>query len=285
MRYTTREALAALRRAPLLTFLSAAMVALALYVVGLFGLAAHNLQQALVTLEERVEIVAYLQEGTTAAEAETARAELDALPEVLSVRSISKERALEKARLELPEFRDIFTDLAVNPLPASLEIELQPGSRTPESVARVAEQAALYPFVEDVRYGQDWVEKLFFLRRVGGITALGLGAAFAVVAALIIGTAVRIAIFARRDEIHIMRLVGAKDGFIRRPFLLEGALTGLVGGVVAAGITYVSFRLVYQFLFELEWLPRSWIVVGILAGGALGFLASGFAIGRHLREV
>lgn len=283
--HAVREALAAFRRAPLLTGLSAAMVALALFVVGLFALAAYNLQVALRAVEERVEVVIYVRDDAQRAEIGVAEEELSGLREVLDVSYVSKEQALRDAREELPEFGEIFTDLEVNPLPASLEVRLQPDSRTREGVERVASVAEAYPFVEDVRYGREWVDKLFLLRQIGGITAVVLGGAFAAVAALIIGTAVRIAIFARRDEIYVMRLVGAKDGFIRRPFLLEGALTGLSGGLLAVLFTWGSYLVVSGRVFELEWIPRSWVGLGILAGVLFGTLASGFAVRRHLREV
>jgi len=113
-----------------------------------------------------------------------------------------------------------------------------------------------------------------------------LGSAFAMVAALIIGTALRIAIFARREEIYVMRLVGAKNSFIRRPFLVEGAMAGLLGGLLAWGLTYGTYRGVYSFLdFEIAWLPPSWIGLGLVAGGTFGAISSALAIRRHLREV
>jgi cell division transport system permease protein len=239
--HAIREALAGFRRAPLLTFLSTAMVGLALYVVGLFAVVSYNLHEALERVEERVEVVVYVRDDVREAEVQLLQDELRAMAEVNGTRFFSKDDALARARQDLPEFDELFRDLDVNPLPASVEVELAPGFRTPESVARVADRASVYPFVEDTRYGQEWVDRLFLLRRIGGITTAILGTAFAVVAALIIGTAVRIAIFARREEIYVMRLVGATHGFIRRPFLLEGTFTGLLGGGLAFGLTYASY--------------------------------------------
>jgi len=112
-----------------------------------------------------------------------------------------------------------------------------------------------------------------------------LGSAFAVVAALIIGTALRIAIFARREEIYVMRLVGAKNSFIRRPFLIEGAVAGILGGLIAWALTYATYRGVYAFLFEIAWLPGSWVLLGLMAGGAFGAISSALAIRRHLQEI
>lgn len=283
--YAFREALAAFRRAPVLTGLSSAMVALALFVVGLFGLATYNLRLALSSIEERVEVVVYLRDDVRQSEIELATTELGDRPEVLNVRYVSKREALEQAQEDLPEFGELFGSAGVNPLPQSLELELQPDARTRERVNEVADAAAAYPFVEDVEYGREWVDKLFTLRRIGAATTAVLGGAFFAVAALIIGTALRIAIFARRDEIYIMRLVGAKNSFIHRPFLIEGGLAGLLGGVAAWGLTYLTYRGVYAYLFAVAWIPGAWIALGILAGTLFGALASALAIRRHLREV
>jgi len=283
--YALREAIAAFRRAPVLTGLSSAMVGLALYVVGIFGLATFNLQLALSSIEERVQVAVYLRDDARQSEIDLLLTELAAIPEVRSVSFISKRDALDRARIELPEFGELFSDLEVNPLPQSLEVELRPGSRNPEIVESVSQAALLYPFVEDARYGREWVDRLFMLRRIGAATTAVLGSAFALVAALIIGTALRIAIFARREEIYIMRLVGATNGFIRRPFLLEGAMAGLLGGLVAWGLTYGTYRGVYTYLFELDWMPDAWVALGLGAGCVFGAFSSLLAIRRHLEAL
>ena len=151
--------------------------------------------------------------------------------------------------------------------------------------ARVAQLLEAYPIVEDVTYGREWVDRLFQLRRLAGVAAGILGGSFALVAALIIGTALRIAIFARRDEIHIMRLVGARSGFIRRPFLLEGGLTGLFGGLFAVLLTFVVYSVIYRVLFPLEWIPWPWVAIGIASEVVFGVLASAVSVRRHLQEV
>jgi len=285
MANSAKEAVAAFRRAPLLTSLSALMVGLALFVLGLFALATYNLQMALRTVEERVEVVAYLREDARPVDVEAGLQILRDLPGVEAVLYVSKERALERATTELPEIAESSSALEVNPFPASLEIRFAPGSRNEEAVEEVASAAEEFPYVEDVRYGREWVDRLFFLRQIGAITAITLGIAFAVVAALIIATAIRIAVYARKDEIYIMRLVGAKHGFIRRPFLLEGAMTGLLGGGLALLLTWGTHQLVFHFLFELDWVPVSWVLLGLAGGVFFGVLASSLAVHRYLREV
>ena len=285
MPYALREALAAFRRAPALTGLSVAMIGLSLFIVGLFGIVAYNIRQTIARVESRVEVVAYLRDDASPNAVALAQHDIEAFPEVQRVYYISRDEALEGARRELVEFRSVFDDLDVNPLPASFEIRLRPNQRGPGGVKAVAERIASYPFVEEVRYGSEWLDKVFLLRRVAGAATGLLGGAFAIVAALIIGTAVRLAIFARKDEIEIMRLVGATEAFVRSPFVLEGLITGLLGAGVAVAASYVLFRMLSGAVLQLEWMPSEWLVLGVILGAFLGVAASALAVRRHLREI
>ena len=285
MPYALREALAAFRRAPLLTALSIVAIALSLFVVGLFGLTAFNISQAVRKVEEKVEVVGYLRDEATASQLEQAQQELAALPQVAEVRYVTKTEALATAMEEMQEFQDVFTDLDSNPLPASLEVTLKQGQRSPEQVTQVARRMGAYPFIEEVDYGDGWVEKIYTIRRLFGAAAMTIGGAFALVAAIIIASAIRIAVFARREEIAIMRQVGATDGFVQRPFILEGLFAGILGGIAAAGLTYAAWMVLDRYLFRLVWVPTEWIFVVILAGTVFGFLSSMVAVRRHLEAV
>lgn len=281
MPYALREALAGFRRTPLLIGLSAVMIALSLFVVGLFGVAAYNVRQVLDRIESRVEVVAYLHDDAQPGAVRAAMEQITAYPEVREVDYISRERALEIARTELREFQTVFSALDSNPLPASLNIMMQPQQVGPETVETVANRVAQFPFVEEVRYGSEWLEKVYLLRRVAAVATLVLGAAFALVAAVIIGAAIRMAIFARREEIAIMRLVGATEGFVRRPFLLEGLITGLVGSLLAVASTWAMYNALSPSVVELEWLPVQWVAGGLAFGALVGTAASALAVRRH----
>jgi cell division transport system permease protein len=288
MSLTVREALLSFRRAPLLSALSVTTIAFSLFVVGLFGLVAVNLKHALSTIEERVEIVAYTLRGTPTETIAQASADIAAFPEVSAVNFVSQDEALRRARAELVEFRDAYRDLSTNPLPASLEIRLKPGSRDAETVAQVADRLKGFTFVDDVRFGRDWIAKLDRLRNLLGLVGLLVGGAFAVVAVVIIGTTIRMAVLQRAREISIMRLVGATDWFIRGPFLLEGAFKGLLGGLLAIGMCAAAFSLVRteDGLFAgLVFFQTPQLLLGLLFGMAMGLGASLVSVGRHLRNV
>ncbi|WP_420633931.1 cell division protein FtsX [Candidatus Palauibacter sp.] len=286
-----REALAGFRRAPLLCGLSIGAVGLSLVILGLFGLVAHNIGAAISDVERRVEVVGYLLDDASPEQIRVARRELGALPAVEEVRYVSKTEALANARRDLVEFSNVYGDLRVNPLPASFHLRLREGFRTPQAAAGVAGGLAAYPFIEEARFGDEWVERLFSLRRLATGTAVALGSGFAIVAVLLVGTAVRMAVLARGEEIEIMQIVGARDGYIRRPYLVEGAITGLAGGLVALGVTrlaYIAFRTRFAGFDGLDgfeafaWLPDVWVGGGVLAASALGMLAAAFSVNREV---
>jgi cell division transport system permease protein len=287
MSLVLRETLNAFRRAPLLSALSITTIAFSLFVFGLFGLVAVNLQHTIGDVAERVEIVAYLKRGTNVETVAMVVADLEAIPQVEAVEHVTEAQALARARRELREFQDIFQDLEANPLPGSLEIRLKPEHRNAESAAAVADMVRKgFAAIDDVRYGQDWIEKLDRLRNIAGAVGFAIGLAFALVAVIIIGTTIRMAVLQRSNEIAIMRLVGATDGFIRLPFLLEGMLKGLIGGLAALALAWGAYALVESNLnFQAMFFTTAQALLGVAAGGVIGFLGSMVSVGRHLKNV
>jgi cell division transport system permease protein len=285
----SREALLSFRRAPLLSALSVTTIAFSLFTVGLFGLVAVNLRQALRGLEERVEIVAFVLRGTPSETIAVASQDISAFPEVKDVNYVSEEEALQRARTELVEFRDAYRDLQVNPLPASIEIRMKEGYRDAASVDRVAQRLRGFGFIEDVRYGREWVQKLDSLRNITGLVGLVIGLAFAAVAVVIIGVTIRLTILQRAREISIMRLVGATNWFIRGPFLLEGALKGLLGGLLSVVLCYAGYILFRDksggTLSGLVFFRPEHMALIVLFGVLLGLCGSLVSVGRHLRHV
>ena len=283
MRLTLREALIAFRRAPLLSALSVTTIAFSLFAFGLFGLVALNIRDTLRDLEERVEIRAFITDGTSVETTAAAVDDIAAFPEVQRpVELVSQEQALNRARAELGEFRDVFE---ANVLPASIEVRLKAGFRDPATVKAVAKRLEAYSFIDDIRYGQEWVEKLHRIRTIATVVGTVLGLAFAVVAIIITGATIRTAVLMRSREISIMRLVGATDGFVRRPFLIEGFLKGVLGGGLALLLTWAATSLIDRYLIHTAFFDSQIAIAGVAFGALLGFLGSAVSVGRHLRHL
>ncbi len=282
MRLALREVFLAFKRAPLLAMLGVTTIAFSLFAFGLFGLVAINIKSALLEIEDRVEVRAFLIEGARDAQVEELMQGINKIPQVAGVGYVSPDSALQRARAELEEFRDVMEGAM---LPGSVELRLKEGARDPETVQAISRRLQTYPVVEEVRYGREWVEKLYRIRNVAGVAGSVLGSVFALVAIIIIGSTIRMAILARTKEIEIMRLVGATNNFVRLPYLIDGTLKGLAGGSIAALLARATVQLVSKHLMAVQFFNAEQVMLGIAAGGVLGLVASWLSVGRHLRRV
>jgi len=279
---SAREALTASRRAPLLSALGMVTIAFSLFAFGLFGLVAVNIRRALDQVEERVEIRAFLSDSADIEQVAAAMKDIGEFPEVSRVDYVSREQALVRARKEMGEFADVFE---AGVLPASIEVQLRPGQRSPTVVKSVADRMKTYAFVDDVRYGEEWVAKLYKLRNIATVAGLTLGVAFAAVAVIIIGATIRMMVLARAKEISIMRLVGATDMYIRLPFLIDGLIKGVLGGLLALLLVWLTNRVINQYFIETIFFDREMIFLGIVGGALMGVIGSLVSVRRHLRRI
>ncbi len=282
MRLALREVLLAFRRAPLLAVLGVTTIAFSLFAFGLFGLVAINIEAALRAVEDRVEVRAFLVDGARDAQVDELMRGISKMPQVADVGYVSPDSALQRARAELEEFRDVMEGAM---LPGSVELRLKEGARNPDTVLAISRRLQTYPVVEEVRYGREWVEKLYRIRNIAGVAGMALGCVFALVAIIIIGATIRMAILARTKEIEIMRLVGATNGFVRLPYLIDGTLKGLTGGGLAVLMAWGAVQLVSRSLMAAQFFTTQQALLGVAAGGLLGLAGSWLSVGRHLRRV
>jgi cell division transport system permease protein len=257
-------------------------IAFSLFAFGLFGLVAINIRKALEQVEERVEVRAFVSDSTEIESVAAAMKDVGEFAEVARVDYVSKEQALVRARKEMGEFADVFE---AGVLPASIEVHLRAGMRDPTTVKSVADRIKTYHFIDDVRYGEEWVEKLYRLRTIATVAGVALGVAFAAVAIIIIGATIRMTVLARAKEISIMRLVGATDMFIRLPFLIDGLVKGVLGGLLALIFVWVANRVVNEYFLQTIFFSREMIFLGVVGGAFMGVLGSLVSVGRHLRRV
>ena len=291
--YHLRRALRNMRQSPVLSLASVATVAVSLALLAFFTLAVLNVQQLTAAWGEEMAIVAYLDAPPEDKVLQAWIDEIRAYPEVLGVAFISQQDAFERFKRRLGGEADLLEGLEPEILPASLEIQLQEDQRRREVVEQVVERLRRDARFSDLDYGSDWLDKfeafLLFLRVAGA--ALG---SFLVFAALVIvANTIKLTLYARQDELEAMTMVGATPLFIKAPYLVEGALQGLFGGLAALVITWLSFRLMLMDMLAqllmisgidtIHFLPPAWQGAVVLGGGLVGLAGSLFALRKFVR--
>lgn len=158
--YATREAFANFGAARLMTWLATGTIIIALFLFGVFLLGTINLQKAITQVQEKVEVVAFLREGLDLSEVRSLGVKIGALGGVARVNYVSKEEAMQKFREELKGNQDLLDAMEANPLPASFQVKVSPSARNPDRIRSLALEIGRMSGVEEVEYGQDWIERL-----------------------------------------------------------------------------------------------------------------------------
>ncbi|MFZ5467966.1 MAG: cell division protein FtsX [Myxococcota bacterium] len=290
--YFWRSAASGMRHAPFVHFIAVLTLAIALFTAGLTRGAMRWVDALLSTLGGEVELTVYLTEEATqegAAELATALSQHAGA----QARVVPPEEALARLRLQLGELSSVLDDLPHNPLPWTVEVKVAPQRRSPEALRELAQSARQVPVVSAVDYGEAAVERLSTIARTLRLAGLVAFLVVALVTVVIVSATLQLAIYARRAEIEIQKLVGATDRFVRMPFLIEGLFQGLFGAALAlaglwafdmAGERYVVGSL--SFLVgstPIAWVDGRMALELILAGCGLGLGGSLVAVKRFLR--
>jgi cell division transport system permease protein len=281
-RYAFDEALASLWRGRDSGLLSTATIALALFVLGGFLLVTANLERLGAQWSSTAELSVYLTDEATPADRKAIEVALTGSDAVSGREFVSKADALARFKQTFGDLASAIDDPTDNPLPASFEAHLRPGPGAAASVDGLAAELRQMPGVADVRYDRQWLNRLLtVIRLIRGI-GLALGTLLAVAAALTVANVVRLALYARRDELDIMHLVGAPPVYVRGPFVMEGVLQGGAGAVTAlAVLALVFFALRARYLVPLasavnlsaiRFLPPELCVLLVVGGMAVGCL-------------
>jgi cell division transport system permease protein len=227
--YLLREAWANISTNRTTTVVAIFTTAFTLACVGIFLLLYVNLRTAAGWLQDDVKIMVYLDERIPASTVSDIEQQLRTDRAVAALHFISKEQALGEFRAQFPSDSHLLEGLGQNPLPASFVVTLTPAFQSPDAVRRWAERISVVGGVAKVDYNQDWIDALSTLIRSIELVAIGIGLILSAAAVTIIANTIRLTLFARRDEIAILRLIGATKAFIRIPYLLEGAVLGGLG--------------------------------------------------------
>ncbi|MDP7422094.1 MAG: permease-like cell division protein FtsX [bacterium] len=286
--YFFQEALRSTRHSWVMSLASVTIVTISLLLLGIFLLMARNLDSFAGDLETRMEITAYLTDGMSEDIRFQLQRQIESWAEVKEVGFISKDEALLKLQDDLQEDSEILDIVRDNPLPASYEVRVKSG----KDIASVAARLERIVWVDDVSYGREIVDKMLALTRMIRYFGWGMVALLGLASLMIIANTIKLTVYARRDEIEIMKLVGATDWFIRWPFLIEGTLQGFFGAVIAILILFVSYQFLIreaEFIFPFLSQQIDAALVGrlsvklILFGVFLGVVGSFVSVRRFLK--
>jgi len=294
LRYFVSDALDEWRHSPGPNLLATATLAAVMFVAGLNFLVLANLKAHVGRWKNDLRVSVYLVDGARASEVDALYAEVVSVPGVARVDRVDKDEALLRFRASFKDLADVPSELGTNPLPASLEVVLDSGPAARDTARAVGAAVAGSPAVEELRYDQaflDRIDALLDIARWGG-ASLGLVVLTAV--AFVVSGVLRLTVYARRDEIDIMHLVGASPMLVRGPFLVAGVAQGLMGGLFALILVEASRRAARGYagaipggLFDLAAgnpLPLGPSCFVVLVGATLGFVSAWFAV-REARDL
>lgn len=270
-----------------------ATITLSFLVVGIFLIIFLNTQELLKDWQSRMRITAYLSDSLSTNEIKILKDDLLQLKEVEEVTYRSKEEALKSLAEKFKDKQNLLQGLPRNPLPASLEIRLKPAYQHSAGVYHLVGKLKNFSQITDLQYGVEWIEKLSAFLILFQVLSWSLGGLLTITTIFTISNTMRLKIFARQEEIAIMRAVGATGLFIRAPFYLEGLLQGFLGASLAMLILFFIFRAFLKTIYEplqsllgnfpLFFLNQEQIGALVLSGLILGLLGTQVSVGRFLR--
>jgi len=275
--YFVAEAVTSLWRSRLVNAVSVGTIAVSLFVLGAFLTVASGLGQLVTRWTEKVQVIVYVEDGTE----ERVRASLENRlredPAVGAVEFVSREQALARFRAMFRDLSSLPEDLGENPFPASLEVTLRPDRQSPADVERLAKAFTGVPGVREIQYDLLWIERLATgVRLVRGVGAF-LGGILVLAGVFTISNVIRLTIYAREDELDIMRLVGATRAYVKGPFVTEGVIQGGVGGLVAVGLLWATLAWLSRALVTSDLLGRA--AFSLPGGVSLLLVAGGMVVG------
>ncbi len=291
--YFFRRALRNMRQCPFLCAVAIGAASVALTLMAFFVIVVLNVQQLTAFWSKDVAIVAYLDGDPGERGVNELMEDIRSLVEVKEVRFVSKAEALLRFKKRMAQEADLLEGVGADILPSSFEISLHPPFQNQAGIDAVISRLQGDLGLKDLRFGGEWVKKfdsfVLLLRMVGAI----LGGFLVFSALLIISNTIRLTLYARRDELEIMSLVGATSMFIKTPFLIEGAIQGALGGLIALGGSYLVFQVVLKDALSalllasggggIVFLPVSYQLFLVYAGTFLGVFGSLMSLRKFVR--
>jgi cell division transport system permease protein len=267
-------------------------VALSVLIAGAFSLIWTNLNTWMTTSENNICMMVYLKDGTSETQARDAAYRVQSFDGVESVRFISKAQSLTTLKSQMKHQASLLEGLGENPLPDYLEVDLKNGAVRLNQVEPIAGQIGKIPSVDSVEYGQQWMARFTGLLNLFHFSGLILGGLFFIASGLIVANTARLVLYSRKDEVEIMRLVGATDLFIKTPFYIGGLLQGFLGAgfglcTVYAVYVYMSSKLTGNLstgFWKIHFLPLESISIIVACSMGIGLIGCFLSMRQFFRN-
>lgn len=293
LRYIVEDALTNLRRSGWGGVASVGTIAVSFVIVGIFLILTGNLGALMAEWKEQFQVTVFLEDNITGEQLALLKKRVQSERAVKSMTYTSKAEALQQFKRELRGKESLLEGLGENPIPASLQLRVHEAYQTPEALKQLTASLGRLEGVEDVMYGQEWVDRLSSVIRVLRLLGLSVGLALGLASLLIVSNTIRLAVYARSEEIEVMRLVGATRLHIRAPFVLEGMIQGTLGAGLALLLLFGAYQ---ATLWQLQMTPGqifgmgvgsfldpNWAVLMVAVGAGVGAFGSLISVGRFLR--
>ncbi len=272
---------------------SIATIGVSFVIIGIFLLLISHFNALVAEWKEQFKVSVFLDDKITPTQLEILGKRIQNETAVKAITFTTKEEALANFRRELRGQESLLEGLGDNPLPASFQLKIREGYESPDALRRLSAFLSRLEGVEDVQYGQDWIERISNAARIMKLLGIMIGSVLTLGSAMIVSNTIRLAVYARAAEVEIMRLVGATKAYIRAPFVVEGMLQGGLGALLALGLLFAAYRFVaptfnlaspiFQAAGDPGFLESS-MMAGLVGGGAvIGALGSLMAVRRFLK--
>jgi len=291
--YFIKKAIQNIRVFFVINLITIGIISLSLIVLSTFLMISLNLEHCLDKWKSQINVTAYLKKAITPEELTLVKQKITDFHEVKKISFVSREEALSLLKDTFPGQSGVFEELKDNPLPASIEIQLKEEYNNPQTIKNFAVKVEKIPAIDEIEYGRIWIKgyAAFFNFVKSAIVAVG--AVILLATVFIISNTIKLTVYARKEEIEIMKLVGASNFFIRTPFFIEGIFQGLLGAFVALLALYAGYHvftnwmahssfLPLQFM-QISFLPLKYVILIGVGGMVTGFLGSFFSLGRYLK--
>lgn len=262
-----------------LTAVSVITISLAIMIAAAFALFFINAGDILNLWQKGIRIMVYLKPGTSEAGRLDTKYRLQSIAGVQEARYISKKEAIDKLKGQMQNHAALLDNLKDNPLPDAFEIIIEPSVRNSEELSFLAERITSLSAVEEVEYGQQWIRRFTNIINLFRLAGYGIGALFFLATVFIVANTIRLVLYSRRDEIEIMRLVGATDRFIKIPFYLQGMIQGGIGtlmGLLILLIGYLSLTAHFTQSVSSELISIRFFSYGLCAMIVMGGIGVGW---------